>query len=79
MNTLRNNWYDIDVLSVSDATLHVIDDGHSQIESALRNMLIRWIIKCVMMHWINEDNERSESVLIEALRVMKENYLSHEN
>ena len=50
MNTLRDNWYDIDVLSVSDATLHVIDDGHSQIESALRNMLIRWINKGVMMY-----------------------------
>ena len=54
----------------SDAALYVIDDGHSQIESALKNMLIRWI---------NEDNEGNESVLIEALKVMKENNLSHEN
>ena len=63
----------------SDAALYVIDDGHSQIESALRNMLIQWINKRVMMHWINEDNEGNESSLIEVLKVMKENNLSHEN
>ena len=47
-----------------------LGDNRSQIEPAFKDMFIQWI---------NEDNEGIESALIEALKVMKENYLSHEN
>ena len=47
-----------------------LGDKHSQIEPAIRDVFIQWI---------NEDNEGNESVLIEVLKVMKENYLSNEN
>ena len=47
-----------------------LDDNHSQIEPAFRDPSIQWI---------NEDDEGNESVLIKALKVMKENNFSNEN
>ena len=47
-----------------------LGDNYSQIEPAFRDASIQWI---------NEDDKGNESVLIEALKVMKENYLSNEN
>ena len=47
-----------------------LGDKHSQIEPAFRDEFIQWI---------NEDDEGNESVLIEALKVMKEKIFSHEN
>ena len=47
-----------------------LGDNSSQIEPAFKDVSIQWI---------NEDDEGNESVLIEALKVMKENYLSNEN
>ena len=47
-----------------------LGDNHSQIEPAFRDVSIQWI---------NEDNEGNKNALIEALKVMKENNLSHEN
>ena len=47
-----------------------LGDNHSQIEPAFRDVSIQWI---------NEDDEGNENVLVEALKVMKENYLSNEN
>ena len=44
--------------------------NHSQIEPAIRDVFIQLI---------NEDNEGNEGVLIEAIKVMIENNLSHEN
>ena len=47
-----------------------LDDNHSQIEPAFRDVFIQLI---------NEDNEGNKNALIEALKVIKENYLSNEN
>ena len=44
-----------------------LGDNHCQIEPAFTDMFIQWI------------NEENESALIEALKVMKENYLTNEN
>ena len=47
-----------------------LGDNHSQIEPDFKDVFIQWI---------NEDDEGNDSVLIEALKVMKENNLFHEN
>ena len=47
-----------------------LGDNHSQIEPAFRDVYI---------HWINEDDEGNESVFVEALKVINENYLSRGN
>ena len=44
--------------------------NHSQIEPSFRDEFTQWI---------NEDNEGNESVFVEALKVINENYLSHGN
>ena len=56
--------------TVIDIIMICLGNNYSQIEPAFRDVFIQWI---------NEDNEGNKSVLIEALKVMKENYLSHEN
>lgn len=68
MYASRDNWYDIGIL---DSILHSFDNKYSQIESALRNMLIQWINQGIMMQWISIDDEENKSVSIKALKVMK--------